>query len=46
MLRDYLQEQGALVIMTREKDEDLAAKDTRGYSRRKSRRLKKSLNDD
>ncbi|MGE1115063.1 N-acetylmuramoyl-L-alanine amidase CwlD [Priestia megaterium] len=43
MLRDYLQEQGALVIMTREKDEDLAAKDTRGYSRRKVEDLKNRL---
>lgn len=42
-VRDYLQEQGALVIMTREKDEDLAAPDTRGYSRRKVEDLKKRL---
>ena len=34
MLRDYLQEQGALVIMTRDKDEDLAG-DTAGYRARK-----------
>lgn len=42
-LRDYLQEQGALVIMTREKDKDLADEDTRGYSRRKVEDLKKRL---
>ena len=42
-VRDYLQEQGALVIMTREKDEDLADSDTRGYSRRKVEDLKKRL---
>jgi N-acetylmuramoyl-L-alanine amidase len=42
-VRDYLQQQGALVIMTREKDEDLADPDTRGYSRRKVEDLKKRL---
>ncbi|MBO0961505.1 N-acetylmuramoyl-L-alanine amidase CwlD [Neobacillus sp. MM2021_6] len=42
-VRDYLQEQGALVIMTREKDEDLAASDTKGLSRRKVEDLKKRL---
>ncbi|WP_335513467.1 N-acetylmuramoyl-L-alanine amidase CwlD [Neobacillus drentensis] len=42
-VRDYLQEQGALVIMTREKDVDLADTDTRGYSRRKVEDLKKRL---
>ena len=44
MIRDYLQEQGALVILTREKDEDLADEGTRGYSRRKVEDLKKRLN--
>ncbi|CUA81312.1 N-acetylmuramoyl-L-alanine amidase CwlD [Anoxybacillus suryakundensis] len=34
-LRDYLQQQGALVQMTREGDYDLANEQTRGYSRRK-----------
>lgn len=34
-LRDYLQEQGAFVFMTREKDVDLADEDTKGFSRRK-----------
>ncbi|MEK3988223.1 MULTISPECIES: N-acetylmuramoyl-L-alanine amidase CwlD [Robertmurraya] len=42
-LRDYLQEQGALVIMTREEDKDLAEGGTRGYSRRKTEDLKKRL---
>ncbi|SDN78927.1 N-acetylmuramoyl-L-alanine amidase [Bacillus sp. OK048] len=42
-VRDYLQEQGALVIMTRETDTDLADEDTRGYSRRKVEDLKKRL---
>ncbi|WP_312473756.1 N-acetylmuramoyl-L-alanine amidase CwlD [Neobacillus sp.] len=42
-VRDYLQEQGALVIMTRETDKDLADPDTRGYSRRKVEDLKKRL---
>lgn len=42
-VRDYLQEQGALVIMTRETDTDLADSDTRGYSRRKVEDLKKRL---
>jgi len=35
MLRDYLQEAGAMVIMTREEDVDLAKINTKGYSRRK-----------
>lgn len=43
MLRDYLQEQGALVLMTREGDKDLAQKDTRGLSRRKTEDLHKRL---
>lgn len=42
-LRDYLQEQGALVILTRETDKDLAKKETKGYSRRKVEDLKKRL---
>ncbi|MEH7180949.1 N-acetylmuramoyl-L-alanine amidase CwlD [Neobacillus vireti] len=42
-VRDYLQQQGALVIMTRETDTDLADEDTRGYSRRKVEDLKKRL---
>ncbi|MBS4220919.1 N-acetylmuramoyl-L-alanine amidase CwlD [Bacillus sp. FJAT-49711] len=42
-LRDYLQEQGALVLMTRETDTDLASPDTRGLSRRKTEDLHKRL---
>lgn len=42
-LREYLQEQGALVLMTREEDKDLADESTRGYSRRKVEDLKKRL---
>ncbi|MBP1996393.1 N-acetylmuramoyl-L-alanine amidase CwlD [Paenibacillus eucommiae] len=40
-LRDYLQQSGAIVIMTREEDKDLASKDTKGYSRRKTEDLMK-----
>ncbi|MFC0013827.1 MULTISPECIES: N-acetylmuramoyl-L-alanine amidase CwlD [Allobacillus] len=36
LLRDYLQQAGALVYMTRESDIDLAAEGTRGLSKRKS----------
>ena len=43
-VRDYLQEQGALVVMTRETDTDLADPNTRGYSRRKVEDLRKRLN--
>ncbi len=42
-LKDYLQQQGALVLMTRETDTDLADSDTKGYSRRKVEDLKKRL---
>jgi N-acetylmuramoyl-L-alanine amidase len=35
-LRDYLQQAGALVYLTREADVDLADEDTKGLSRRKS----------
>ncbi|XID96174.1 N-acetylmuramoyl-L-alanine amidase CwlD [Paenibacillaceae bacterium WGS1546] len=38
-LRDYLQQAGALVLLTREGDYDLAQPDTRGYSRRKTEDL-------
>lgn len=38
-LRDYLQEQGALVIMTRETDVDLADKGLKGYRKRKTQDL-------
>lgn len=40
--RDYLQQAGALVYMTREEDTDLAD-DTRGYSNRKSVDIRKRL---
>ena len=38
-LRDYLQQSGALVYLTRESDHDLAKPDTRGLSRRKTEDL-------
>lgn len=38
-LKDYLQQAGALVLMTREKDKDLADEDTKGLSRRKTEDL-------
>lgn len=42
-LRDFLQEAGALVVMTREEDKDLADEGTRGYSRRKTEDLKQRV---
>ncbi|WP_223703182.1 N-acetylmuramoyl-L-alanine amidase CwlD [Sutcliffiella deserti] len=42
-LKDYLQEQGALVLMTREEDVDLADPKTKGYSRRKVEDLRKRV---
>lgn len=42
-VRDYLQQHGALVTMTRETDKDLADPGTRGYSRRKTEDLIKRL---
>ncbi|WCR26372.1 N-acetylmuramoyl-L-alanine amidase CwlD [Paenibacillus thiaminolyticus] len=42
-LRDYLQQAGAVVFMTREGDYDLAAPDTRGYSKRKAEDLKRRV---
>lgn len=39
-LRDYLQQVGAVVVMTREEDKDLAEADTKGYSKRKTEDLK------
>jgi len=42
-LRDYLQQQGAFVILTRENDQDLASENTRGYSRRKAEDLRKRV---
>lgn len=38
-LRDYLQQAGALVVLTREGDYDLAGTDVKGYSRRKTEDL-------
>jgi N-acetylmuramoyl-L-alanine amidase len=38
-LRDYLQQAGAVVVMTREEDKDLAADNTKGLSRRKTEDL-------
>lgn len=40
-LRDYLQQAGALVVMTREGDYDLASGDPRAYSKRKTQDLKR-----
>ncbi|CAM3086532.1 N-acetylmuramoyl-L-alanine amidase CwlD [Paenibacillus sediminis] len=42
-LRDYLQQAGAVVIMTREGDYDLADSGTKGYSKRKTQDLKQRL---
>ncbi|KMJ56827.1 N-acetylmuramoyl-L-alanine amidase [Bacillus sp. LL01] len=42
-VKDYLQEQGALVLMTREEDVDLADPATKGYSRRKVEDLRKRI---
>ncbi|UHA71738.1 N-acetylmuramoyl-L-alanine amidase CwlD [Paenibacillus sp. 481] len=39
-VRDYLQQAGAIVVMTREGDYDLAQPDTKGYARRKAEDLK------
>ncbi|RAU94494.1 N-acetylmuramoyl-L-alanine amidase CwlD [Paenibacillus sp. YN15] len=43
-LRDYLQEAGAIVVMTREEDKDLAAPGTKGYSKRKTEDLQQRAN--
>lgn len=42
-LRDYLQQSGALVYLTREEDRDLADVDTKGLSKRKSEDIRKRL---
>lgn len=42
-LRDYLQEQGATVVMTRNGDYDLADEGMKGYSRRKSVDLRRRV---
>lgn len=38
-LRDYLQQAGAIVVMTREDDRDLANPETKGYKKRKTEDL-------
>ena len=43
ILRDHLQQQGALVMMTREEDKDLASEGTKGLSRRKTEDLNERL---
>ncbi|MHA0857715.1 N-acetylmuramoyl-L-alanine amidase CwlD [Paenibacillus sp. CMAA1364] len=42
-LRDYLQQAGAIVKMTREGDYDLSSPNTKGYSKRKTEDLKKRV---
>lgn len=42
-LRDYLQQAGAVVVMTREEDRDLADPDTKGYKKRKTEDLKQRV---
>lgn len=42
-LRDYIQQQGALVLLTREGDYDLASEGTSGLSRRKTEDLHRRL---
>ncbi|HLS07839.1 N-acetylmuramoyl-L-alanine amidase CwlD [Lentibacillus sp.] len=41
--RDFLQQSGALVYLTREEDKDLAADDTKGLSRRKAEDIRERL---
>lgn len=43
-LRDYLQQAGAIVVVTRDEDVDLASEDTKGWSRRKAEDLMKRAN--
>lgn len=43
LLRDYLQQAGAVIVMTREGDYDLADPNTKGYSHRKSKDLKRRV---
>jgi N-acetylmuramoyl-L-alanine amidase len=42
-LRDYLQQAGAIVVMTREGDYDLASGDANAYSKRKTEDLKRRV---
>ncbi|MFD1363569.1 N-acetylmuramoyl-L-alanine amidase CwlD [Lentibacillus salinarum] len=41
--RDFLQQSGALIYLTREDDKDLAVEDTKGLSRRKAEDIRKRL---
>ncbi|WP_010529091.1 N-acetylmuramoyl-L-alanine amidase CwlD [Lentibacillus jeotgali] len=41
--RDFLQQSGALVYLTREEDKDLASEDTNGLSRRKAEDIRERL---
>lgn len=43
LLRDYLQQAGAVVVMTREIDQDLADANLKGYSKRKSQDMKRRV---
>src|SRR5690625_2663456 len=43
LLKEKLEQAGALVYLTREEDMDLAEKDTKGLSRRKSEDIRKRL---
>lgn len=43
MLQSYLQQNGALVYLTREEDKDLAAEDTSGLARRKAEDIRNRL---
>lgn len=43
MLRDFLQQSGAIVYMTRETDTDLASENTRGLSKRKSEDIRNRM---
>ncbi|QKY70989.1 N-acetylmuramoyl-L-alanine amidase CwlD [Lentibacillus sp. CBA3610] len=42
-MRDFLQQSGALVYLTREEDKDLAEEDTQGLSRRKAEDIRRRL---
>ena len=42
-VRDYLQQSGAIVHLTRETDTDLASEDTKGLSKRKAEDIKKRM---
>ncbi|BAC12151.1 N-acetylmuramoyl-L-alanine amidase CwlD [Oceanobacillus iheyensis] len=43
LIQSYLQQQGALVYLTREQDKDLAAEETSGLARRKSEDIRNRL---